>query len=83
MPTKVNREHLQVRLDVDFIEDLRHLAAEYGYDSHNQVAAEILTRYKKFWIAAKEAEAETLREQEELLLGKQSAPQPQRARRKA
>jgi len=83
MAAKVNREHLQLRLDVEFIEELRELAAQYGYDSHNRVAAEILTRYKKFWIAAKEAEAEAVREQENLLLGKQSAPQPQRARKKA
>ncbi len=83
MATKVNRELLAVRLDVDAVEELRKLAVQFGYDSHNQVAAEILTRYKKFWVAAKEAEAEALRQQEELLLGKAHALQPQRARKKA
>ncbi len=77
MPTKVDREQLAVRLEKGVIAELHALARQYGYDSGNQVAAEIVLRYKEFWVAAKEAEAAVLEEQREVLLGKTStATQP-------
>jgi|GEM_PF-2778028 len=82
MPTKVDREQLAVRLEKGVIAELHALAQQYSYDSGNQVAAEIILRYKEFWVAAKEAEAAALEEQREALLGKSSATNQSPSRRR-
>lgn len=78
----INTEQLLLRPRSEFVERLRKAAAEYGYESGNQVAVEILQTYFEFWLEIKNAERAALEAQRQSALGKAQTAQPYERRRK-
>lgn len=53
----VSAEQLVIQIDSDLLARLKDAAAKFGYESSNQVGAEVIERYLESWLASKEAGA--------------------------
>lgn len=52
----VSTDELLIKLDSDLLAQLKASAAKFGYESSDQVGAEIIERYLGDWLASKEVE---------------------------
>lgn len=56
-------QQVNVRLEDDFVEELKQLAERYNFKSHNELARDLLETYLPMWVELQEAKSEFLMQQ--------------------
>ncbi len=81
----VAKDQYKLRLEEDLVQRLTEISQRFGWNSGNEVAADVIGRYLDFWVAAQEQALETYEAQRAQTLGglgKAHAAQPRSGARK-